>query len=67
MKVSIRDIKKAISWVEANTNSEMVLVSLEGAKMLIKTSDKYDKIVEIVIYDESTSMLPTITSTDKLR
>lgn len=65
MKIDLKDIKKAIAWVDANTNADKVDFYLGDSKLVITTLDKYQAHVEIVLYEDST-MMPKIKKTDIL-
>lgn len=65
MKIDVKDLKKAVAWVEANTNADKVDLYIGDNKLIITTSDKYEAQVEIVIY-EGASMMPKIKKTDLL-
>lgn len=67
MKLEIKDIDKALNWIKSNTNAVTVQIDILGDKMYIKTVDKYEKFIEIVVHDSDTAMMPLITSTDRLR
>lgn len=66
MKVDMKDLKKALAWIEANTKSEHVFIHNYGnGKLHIETFDKYEASVQIVIYEQGT-MMPKITKTEIL-
>ena len=65
MKVDIKDVKKALNWLESNTNADIVDFYIGDNKLAITTIDKYQAQVEIVIYENS-SMMPNIKKTDIL-
>lgn len=65
MKVDIKDVKKALNWLESNTNADIVDFYIGDNKLAITTIDKYQAQVEIVIYENS-SMMPKIKKTDIL-
>lgn len=65
MKIDLKDLKKAIAWIEANTKAETInFYSLDG-KLYLSTFDKYQADVQITIYEGST-MMPKITKTEVL-
>lgn len=65
MKFDLKDLKKAVSWVEANTNSDKIDIYITDNKLIIATADKYQAQVEIILY-EGASMMPKIKKTDLL-
>lgn len=65
MKIDIRDVKKAVQWVEGNTNADIVDFYIGDNKLVITTMDKYQAQVEIIIYENS-SMLTKIKKTEVL-
>lgn len=65
MKVDVKDIKKALNWIESNTNVESVNLYIGDNKLVISTMDKYSAQVEIVLF-EGSSMMPKIKKTDLL-
>ena len=65
MKLDARDLKKAIQWVEANTNADIVDFYIGDNKAVITTIDKYSTQVEIILYENS-SMLAKIKKTEVL-
>lgn len=65
MKIGLEDLKKAIAWVEANTNDLFVNIQLIDTKMSLKCTDKYDASVEIVLTEES-RLMPKIRKEDRL-
>lgn len=52
MKVTLKDLKKAVAWVEANTRDEMVKVQLmdNDRGLTLKCQDKYEVQVEISLF-----------------
>lgn len=66
MKLDLLQLKKAVQWIEANTNEVLVKVYMsEANKFSIKCTDKYDSEVEITLTEEGTS-LPKIKKTEIL-
>lgn len=65
MKLDIRDIKKAVQWVEANTNADIVDFYIGDNKLVITTADKYQAQVEIIVFENS-SMMAKIKKTEVL-
>lgn len=67
MKIDLKELKKAVNWVEANTNQVHInIYSADSNKLVITTMDKQDTEVEIVLYSDS-QMLPKIKKTEVLR
>lgn len=68
MKVSIDELKKAVKWVEANSNATAIKVHIindSTSKLYIDCDDKYGSSIEIVLYEDGT-MLPKIKRTEVL-
>lgn len=65
MKVDVKDLKKAITWVETNTVADKITLYIGDNKLSIGTMDKYQSQVEIILYEDS-SMLPKIKRTEVL-
>lgn len=65
MKIDIRDVKKAVQWVESNTKTDIVDFYIGDNKLVITTIDKYSTQVEIILYENS-SMLAKIKKTEVL-
>jgi hypothetical protein len=63
MKISIADLKKAIVWIETNTNETHVTIKWVD-NMVISCKDKYDAIVEIKLSENN--MLPRLVKEDFL-
>lgn len=59
MKISVADLKKAIQWIEANTNESHVRIDVLGPVFTIYAKDKYEQSVDIKLFDDNT-MLPKI-------
>ena len=66
IKVEFKDLKKALGWVEANTNSNYLSVAIDMETLVIRTFDKFETQVEIVIYSDKAAMQPKITRTEIL-
>lgn len=64
MKIAVADLKKALNWVEANTNATHVDIKWTD-NMVIFTKDKYDAQVEIILSE--TGMLPKLKKEDFLK
>jgi hypothetical protein len=65
MKIDVKDLKKALQWIEENTHAEKVSLYMGDNKLTITTMDKYEAQVEIILYENS-SMMPKIKKTDLL-
>lgn len=65
MKISLQDLKKAVAWIEANTNADYVSLHFGDNKLVVETTDKYSAGVEINLYPEGT-LMPTIKKTERL-
>lgn len=65
VKVELKDLKKAIDWLEINSNELFVWVDVEGRELSITTLDRQEKQAAIVIYSDG-NMLPKITRTEVL-
>ena len=67
MKISIADLKKAITWVEVNSKDTHVNVTLgQQEGLVLQCQDKYDSHVEIKLFENS-NMMPKIRKEDILR
>lgn len=64
MKISIADLKKAISWVEVNSLDTHVQIKWTD-NMVISCKDKYDGLIEIKLSENN--MLPKITKESFLK
>ena len=66
MKIDLMELKKAVGWIEANTSATVVSVNAyDHTKLIIKTYDKYDQEVEVILYTDNI-MLPKIRKTGNL-
>lgn len=66
-KISLQELKKAVQWIEASTNSVMVNVDIYGDAVLLRVVDKNEEYVEISLFDtERSNMFPKITKTERL-
>lgn len=59
MKISISDIKKAIQWIEVNTNESHVSLIMVDSALIIDCKDKYEQSIEIKLFNDN-MMLPKI-------
>lgn len=64
MKIAIVDLKKAIKWLETNSNDTHVEIKFID-NMLIQCCDKYLSSIEITLFSES-NLLPKIRKEDLL-
>lgn len=68
MKVTVKDLDKALTWLKGNSPDLIVDVSYDETShrfLQIKTQDKYGVSVTIKIYNES-KMMPRIIKEDQL-
>jgi len=65
MKVDVKELKKALAWVESNTTVDKVNLYIGDNKLVITTMDKYQSQVEIILYEDS-SMMAKIKRTEVL-
>ena len=70
MRIDIKDLKKAVTWLETYTKEDIVTLvvttsSSGGTVLYIDATDKYSTMVEICIYEAGT-LLPKIKKTDNL-
>jgi len=66
LKIDLEQLKKAIQWIEANTNEVTVQIYTDFSnKLILKCIDRLGSEVEINLYNDST-MLPKIKRTDIL-
>jgi hypothetical protein len=67
MKISLEELKRAVSWIEVNSRDVQVQIYTgEGNKLCLKCMDRYDTEVEITLF-EGQSMLPKIKKTEVLK
>lgn len=67
MKIELKELKKAVSWIEANSRDLSVnIISGDGSKLILHCFDKNDCEVEITLYTDN-QMLPKIKKTEVLR
>ena len=66
LKVKLDELKKALQWMEANTNAVDLRISDDGHKLLIEAFDRADSHVTITLYSTQAATLPKITKTDTL-
>lgn len=67
MKISLDELKKAVSWIESNSRDVNVTLFVDdGNKLVLKCMDKYESEVEISLYENS-QMMPKIKKTEVLR
>lgn len=64
MKISVSDLKKALNWIQTNSNDTHVNI-LTIDQLTISCKDKYQVQVEITLYEDSI-MLPKIKKEDNL-
>lgn len=67
MKIAIKDLKKALEWIEKNSLDTEVKLEMahDNRNLSIKCQDKYESMVDITLYNESTSH-PKIKKEDRL-
>ena len=61
MKLKIEELKDAIDWMMANTNTATVTLNPSGHWMHLECFDKYDRLVRIELGSSEISMTPKIT------
>jgi hypothetical protein len=59
VKISIVDLKKAIQWIETNTNEALVSITDMSTFLMIECKDKYEEQVDIRLFSGNL-MLPKI-------
>lgn len=64
MRISVADLKKALKWVEENSNDTHVSILLID-HLTLSCKDKYQAFAEITLYEDS-RMLPKIRKEDIL-
>ena len=64
MKISISDLKKALDWIQQNSNDTHINI-LTIEQFTISCKDKYQAQVEITLFEDS-MMLPKIKKEDNL-
>jgi hypothetical protein len=65
IKIQLEDLKKAVKWLEANTNQLTVNVVSDGSTLVISSFDRQDKDVQITLYQEGTYS-PKVRKTEAL-
>lgn len=65
MKIALKDLKKAVAWIEGNTNAEWVHIEDHTSKLNINSVDRAGAVIEIEIYADS-NLMPKIRKTDIL-
>jgi hypothetical protein len=66
LKIDLTQLKKAIQWIEANTNEVAVQIYTgDSNKLILRSIDRLGSEVEITLYNDST-MLPKIKKTEIL-
>lgn len=67
MKIKLDELKKAIQWIEENSNAmDVSLYAGEGHKIVLKCMDRMEVEVEIILFADG-QMMPKIKKTDILR
>lgn len=67
MKIDLKELKKAVQWIEVNTNMVAVnIFVMDGNKLIFSCMDKQDTEVEITLFSDG-QMLPKIRKTEVLR
>lgn len=67
MKIDIKDLKKAVQWIEVNTHQISINIYMgEANKLVLTCMDKHDTEVEITLFSDN-QMLPKIKKTEVLR
>lgn len=56
MKIKLDELKKAVAWVEANTNALDVKISIDPSGLSVTVFDRQDREVVIYLYDEGRMM-----------
>jgi hypothetical protein len=66
MKLKLDELKKAISWFEANTDTLYISLQEVNRSAELKAIDKAGAEVVIILFDDGT-MMPKIKKTEVLR
>jgi hypothetical protein len=66
IRLNLAELKKAINWVESNTNEVNVTLDIDDHHLFILVSDKASKEVEITLYSTESHMMPKIKKTENL-
>lgn len=67
MKIDLSQLKKAIHWLEANTNEVNIQVYTgDMTKLMLKATDRLGNEVEITLFNDS-QMMPKIRKTEILK
>lgn len=68
MKITVKDLKKALTWLDNNSPDVILNIDMDDTNerfMLIKCQDKYATAVTIKIFNDS-NMMPRITKEEQL-
>lgn len=66
MKFDLGELKRALDWIEANTNELKVSVTIDRHHLYLECFDRKDCAVKITLYSDQAQMLPKIQKTDNL-
>lgn len=64
IKISSKELKEAIAWMEANTNEDFLKITINDSKLYVDGMDKGGQQVEITLFSKDASMMPKIMRTD---
>lgn len=65
MKVLLSDLKKAIEFIEKNSNELKVTIKEFDGKLEVSAFDRADQSMVVVLHPEGT-MMPTVRKTERL-
>lgn len=68
MRLVLKDLEKAISFIRKNSSDEYISLKYNGFNKCIEivVSDLSSKLMTIIIHDEETKLTPDIFKSDKL-
>lgn len=66
IKISLTELKKALTWIEANTSEIDANIVIDGQKLFIHAMDRSHREIEITIWHSDLQNLPKIRKTDIL-
>lgn len=67
VKISVDELKKALTWIESNSKEAKVTLFLEFDAVVLKTFDRLESEVTIKLFGNDSQMMPKITKTEILR
>lgn len=66
VKVSLKDLEKALKFLQTNSADQSVRLSLEAGKVSLCVYDRLQNGIEIVLYAEELCISPKVSRTETL-